>query len=316
MIIALETSSNGVFPAHAGMDRWSRTRPHGGLLCSPHTRGWTGGRHSSSAPGRRVPRTRGDGPRYFGGVCVVGDVFPAHAGMDRPAHASPCGGRWCSPHTRGWTASLDRLLSLLDRVPRTRGDGPSPLSRQAARRACSPHTRGWTGDRHLAIRIVGKCSPHTRGWTATRQVGHVTVRRVPRTRGDGPAGGSTALGGSWGVPRTRGDGPVSPGNRPESKDVFPAHAGMDRSVAARGRPGLWCSPHTRGWTDAKLAELQAQLVFPAHAGMDRARQLRGRGDVGVPRTRGDGPQFVSGDPNSEIVFPAHAGMDRPPLPAT
>ena len=156
------------FPAHAGMDpgrgsaaaRGSglpRTRgdgpvgKHGGIpdhTASPHTRGWTQKLLEAEAerlgfpahagmdpevhpmdPGRRrLPRTRGDGPRPAGrcgagcsasphtrGWTVIDGLvkrdglgFPAHAGMDLPA---------TSPTTRSC------------RLPRTRGDGPRPWRR-------------------------------------------------------------------------------------------------------------------------------------------------------------------------------------------
>ena len=133
------------FPAHAGMDppRRSgtacccglpRTRgdgpssgspPRGRRSASPHTRGWTHGRHE--------PVDRGDG-------------FPAHAGMDpksrsrRPADArlprtrgdGPASARRAarparaSPHTRGWTHQVQGGLLLLCGFPAHAGMDPRP----------------------------------------------------------------------------------------------------------------------------------------------------------------------------------------------
>ena len=156
------------FPAHAGMDPEKARRRHArlglprtrgdgpstscsgtrGQRASPHTRGWTadwrpqrGDRygfpaHAGMDPDEMLdsimehglPRTRGDGPRaphadaprraasphtrgwtlVWPSSTVLNAGFPAHAGMDpaRTAGATPC-----------------------VRLPRTRGDGPSPPSR-------------------------------------------------------------------------------------------------------------------------------------------------------------------------------------------
>ena len=116
-----------LFPAHAGMDR---------------------DKSEQSSSSRTVPRTRGDGPQWKGTKATIKPLFPAHAGMDRRPPSS--GGRTgsCSPHTRGWTGlsrspahyhALFPAHAGMDRpgsgwrpwhraVPRTRGDGPSPLS--------------------------------------------------------------------------------------------------------------------------------------------------------------------------------------------
>ena len=182
------------FPAHAGMDpngwpsstpwtRVPRTRGDGPLAFpmgaialggSPHTRGWT----------RRDP-----GPH------VIGGGFPAHAGMDPRWAGGRAGGtrvprtrgdgpvrqvRGCrtwrgSPHTRGWTLKRTRFRQPVSGfpahagmdppamgrrvgslgVPRTRGDGPSPLTVVVARWRGSPHTRGWTAD----PRLIHKAGP-------------------------------------------------------------------------------------------------------------------------------------------------------------
>ena len=173
----------GGFPAHAGMDPddgcpvsaaggLPRTRGDGPWTsstlrwvaeASPHTRGWTvyevrpyagvGGfpAHAGMdpSPGASVratpglPRTRGDGPRH-------GRLW---SGWPR-----------ASPHTRGWTCrqphscarctgfpahagmDLDPTAggALPQRLPRTRGDGPSRSPLLTGVPVASPHTRGWT----------------------------------------------------------------------------------------------------------------------------------------------------------------------------
>ncbi|MDB6134173.1 MAG: hypothetical protein JWM59_2416 [Verrucomicrobiales bacterium] len=113
----------GIFPAHAGMDR----KPPS---CRPSP--------------VRFPRPRGDGPAPVLRGNVVSEfspptrgwtarplrehgrrfVFPAHAGMDRPAE-NRAGGDVC--------------------FPRPRGDGPARFMRGETSAGFSPPTRGWTG---------------------------------------------------------------------------------------------------------------------------------------------------------------------------
>ena len=197
----------------AGRARLPRTRgdgPHDmcaadrGAGASPHTRGWTRRRHARGAarrgfpahagmdPGGHradrgrggLPRTRGDGP------------FPASAPAAMVA---------ASPHTRGWTHLFPEgvLLSAgfpahagMDpgsrggatrrgRLPRTRGDGPSPMTGRTPRRRASPHTRGWTraGPAH-----VGRARgfPAHAGMDPSWSCRASRTGRLPRTRGDGP----------------------------------------------------------------------------------------------------------------------------------
>ena len=255
------------FPAHAGMDpagrsrlrhgRWlPRTRGDGpcsvsptasNSAASPHTRGWT-------AAGR-LP-----------GDVVVG--FPAHAGMDPPARprTSPRsrlprtrgdGPRWCrwalgviraSPHTRGWTrpalqgvhrdlgfpahAGMDpsaiRASASSRWLPRTRGDGPGSPPGLAAAIAASPHTRGWT--RHVtAGRARDAGFPAHAGMDPPRSGGGRSGRRLPRTRGDGPATVTLTLRSALASPHTRGWTPR--GLHGDTRaGGFPAHAGMDPSL--------------------------------------------------------------------------------------
>ena len=160
---APRSGSNGVSPAHAGMDRllrlpvdrsWSfpRTRgdgpgrkPFSTLVAPfpPHTRGWTcverrvlspipvSPAHAGMDLVRAVreidhlcfPRTRGDGPPAQPSGSRRGGVSPAHAGMDR-------------------YQTLRRCVNSC--FPRTRGDGPGQERGSHWRHAFPPHTRGWT----------------------------------------------------------------------------------------------------------------------------------------------------------------------------
>ena len=374
------------FPAHAGMDprrargcRSSRRvpRPRGDgpattapnakvTLGSPPTRGWTRDHRRLDWPRRGfpahagmdptpstmaltttwVPRPRGDGPATLRAIARQGpgspptrgwtpDVarrhtgrrgFPAHAGMDPP----PAGGP--APCTR---------------VPRPRGDGPTPCPNCAQMTLGSPPTRGWTRvdfilpglDRgfpaHAGMDPPGQSSLLCPGW-------------VPRPRGDGPTPCPNCGKMTLGSPPTRG------WTRREARardrvDGFPAHAGMDPSKT-RCRPGsTWVprprgdgpcsarttfrhrpgSPPTRGWTPCHRSPSGSLRGFPAHAGMDRTGGASASSRRRVPRPRGDGPggqdgrrprhpgspptrgwtEYLAGRPAPERGFPAHSGMD-------
>ena len=375
------------FPAHAGMDphrpipdrsrdRLPRTRGDGPPLtaswrcsgpASPHTRGWTRASlfdrlwlagfpaHAgmdpsateSCSPLRRLPRTRGDGPR-----------------RQRRRWAS-CE---ASPHTRGWTHDLHVGVVLplgfpahagMDpkptipgveetRLPRTRGDGPLHMYSFVVIFRASPHTRGWTVYRETPRRF-------SRGFPAHAGMDPDAMRfgkppeRLPRTRGDGPSSRSPSTMTSRASPHTRG-WTLGGADRRESRDGFPAHAGMDLAVGpvhprarrlprTRGdgpRPSVsasgWsaASPHTRGWTPVDvLPQAAVEAGFPAHAGMDPRRASWTPAVARLPRTRGDGPAspicvsfYGRASPHTRgwtrvcrlayrcpHGFPAHAGMD-------
>jgi len=200
-----------VFPACAGMDRWSASRTRARARCSPRARGWT-------APG------------HGGGVRRA--VFPACAGMDRITGPTAIALSTCSPRARGWTVGRIVLYERGARVPRVRGDGPRTLIAHEPNRRRVPRVRGdgpvetLTCACALAVfpacagmdrparrsrRCPGWCSPRARGWTGRRRADLVATRRVPRVRGDGPYGADLDL--------------VKLG-------VFPACAGMDRGSAS------------------------------------------------------------------------------------
>ena len=342
--------------------RWPTTSRY---RASPHTRGWTrrlrlrrARQHGfpahagmdpatapSAVPSRRLPRTRGDGP----------------------PPPSPPTATQASPHTRGWTrrhrrptgtragfpahAGMDPGRCAAGRpgagLPRTRGDGPKRRLTGSGLRSASPHTRGWTLRFGRRSRLFGGFPAHA-GMDPSTRCPTRPVRRLPRTRGDGPGEGTMEWTERPASPHTRG----WTHRRQHLQAVrlgFPAHAGMDpvwqltrgqsrRLPRTRGDGphlrGRWrliweASPHTRGWT-----QLGAQLValdrgFPAHAGMDPTdvHYVYDRG--GLPRTRGDGPYELTvslvplrASPHTrgwtpepcptvpdDEGFPAHAGMD-------
>ena len=152
------------FPALAGMDPAPGVQglPRAGL---PRARGdGPPNRRSSSEAGAASPRSRG-WTRVAARAVPASEGFPALAGMDP---ASTCG----------------RQTSA--RLPRARGDGPCPLTREDSKMRASPRSRGWT-------RAGGEDMTYTIGFPAlagmdldmceTLSFG----RRLPRARGDGPS---------------------------------------------------------------------------------------------------------------------------------
>ena len=150
-------------PARAGMDRrrnslssaerrLPRTRGDGpisfldtslGVSAPPHARGWTGTSRASPrpapgsparagmdprasgcrAPGRRLPRTRGDGPHASGRLTVLALAPPHARGWTRffkPVHLCLRG----SPARAGMDRRSTPSGSPARWLPRTRGDGP------------------------------------------------------------------------------------------------------------------------------------------------------------------------------------------------
>ena len=172
--------------------------------------------------------------------------------------------------------------------------------------------------------------------------------RLPRTRGDGPAGSRSVTQAAGASPHTRGwtSQIVTPARRSSG---FPAHAGMDPYTTRRsGRqarlprtrgdgplaaaspvPSTWASPHTRGWTHVSHRPPDLRRGFPAHAGMDPSPGCCWATRARLPRTRGDGPRCsrcptrrLRASPHTRgwtlrhlrdgvehPGFPAHAGMD-------
>ena len=262
------------FPAHAGMDPCERPALARGL---PRTRGdgpigdgiVFAPPAASPRRGRRLPRTRGDGPpgRWTHDLHVLPLGFPAHAGMD------PKPDPVASPHTRGWTLGLTRIVASSSGLPRTRGDGP--CTEKAPRRfsrSASPHTRGWTP------------TPCCFGKPAT----------------------------SRGFPAHAGMDPGQ-GRRPMILEGFPAHAGMDRRPGfpargdgrgdrARRLPRTRPRDGSAHATHDRLPRTRGDGPDPASVVQDPPRRSRG-----LPRTRGDGPRRRGGRRTSTDRLPRTRG---------
>ena len=374
------------FPAHAGMDpsRWRtrcgsarlpRTRGDGPSwnvprpnisTASPHTRGWTRPAHRPHAARRGFPAHAGMDPWPFGRPIMTARL-PRTRGDGPYVMMIEAKRVVASPHTRGWTriglkvesltagfpahAGMDpdtvfgRVIS--SRLPRTRGDGPVTTAAGAAGSAASPHTRGWTvEDARLAVRALG--FPAHAGMDPHAQCYHENVKRLPRTRGDGPTCGLSLRCSRAASPHTRGWTQIGQVGVRRALG-FPAHAGMDRTrrpsrrshrrlPRTRGDGPRYsryahcpapASPHTRGWTLTSSVDHGLHGGFPAHAGMDPSRTTQKGTSHRLPRTRGDGPTSrskpyvvpvasphtrgwtseVGGQGRVIEGFPAHAGMD-------
>ena len=233
-------------------------------------------------------------------------------------------------------------------IPRTRGDGPDLLRGLALHPRDSPHPRGWTLDGG-AISASEWGFPAPAGMDPPARRSSPGCRRIPRTRGDGPAGPVRRRRCRRDSPHPRGWTSVWP-PAGRARIGFPAPAGMDPDMDAAGVPRHGIprtrgdgpdaahavsqtqvdSPHPRGWTRGDVRVLVGGDGFPAPAGMDPARRTSAPSRSGIPRTRGDGPiRAVMSDvldkdsPHprgwtcatlsavaSRDGFPAPAGMDR------
>jgi len=219
----LEPDENRVFPAHAGVLRRHRLiTPHSDK-CSPRTRGCSGQDGSRKQGGRvfpahagvlrrfarqirhcwSVPRARGGAPVAM--VITAGhvDVFPAHAGVLRSVTPRGWSQTWCSPRTRGCSASRLYLVEIHPCSPRTRGcSGRLRFARRIGRvfPAHAGVLRG-TGKRRLR---GASCSPRTRGCSVRDPARSRFGVGVPRARGGAPTCALTMKRKPLCSPRTRG----------------------------------------------------------------------------------------------------------------
>ncbi len=237
----------------------------------------------------------------------------------------------------------------LNRLPRSRGDGP-PIAGAVYRFVtAAPLTRGWTllagSFRHPlhgcpahagmdptapAVRWWAmRAAPLTRGWTQRHQRHHGCVPGCPAHAGMDPCPAVTSKRVARAAPLTRGWTPVH-AHRGRQRRGCPAHAGMDPLAAgawewsarlprSRGdgpstgssRPRLRpAAPLTRGWTPDRAQQGQAEPGCPAHAGMDPTAPTPPAPRWRLPRSRGDGPDALRAVLTTDEAAPLTRGWTR------
>ena len=273
-----------------------------------------------------LPRPRGDGPQAELLGTTSQEAPPPTRGWTQ-ADEAVVGGDPGSPAHAGMDLCRSRWRTHTPRLPRPRGDGPTPYQSDGIVFGAPPPTRGWTaGGDGAAPGRAG--SPAHAGmdprWSRCPSAGS----RLPRPRGDGPQVVMAQLQAAQAPPPTRGW--TSRGRGPDHGDAgSPAHAGMDpaRETGARSRGWL---PRPRG--DGPIAprgERAPSTAPPPTRGWTVLLDELRRGADGSPRPRGDGPLlFAAADlpilappptrgwTRVEYVLrarqagsPAHAGMD-------
>ena len=239
----------------------STSIPHS-LVAPPHTRGWTRrgqqpNRDGDGSPAHAgmdlilpslysasvwLPRTRGDGPLTAYTITVATEAPPHTRGWT--------GGRraWCargagSPAHAGMDPARTSSGTKMQRLPRTRGDGPTLQAQLELLLGAPPHTRGWTLSRvswfHSSLG-----SPAHAGMDPRSLPRRSGTARLPRTRGDGPHGGERLEDVPKAPPHTRG------WTRLQRRQALgragsPAHAGMDLTPMTVSPVMTWL-PRTRG----------------------------------------------------------------------
>ena len=272
---------------------------------SPHPRGWTpwplwadGAAAGFPAPAgmdprrdrplarqRRLPRTRGDGPRR--GVYTLSEsgASPHPRGWTRPQRRRRLA-RGGFPAPAGMDLDPPPRHPLGGRLPRTRGDGPWYGGGATTGPAASPHPRGWTPCSPRCT-SAGTGFPAPAGMDRDHRWPRKWPRRLPRTRGDGPRIRVAPAGSIQASPHPRGWTPQAQ-HVPDIGRGFPAPAGMDPTrhgrccmtawlprtrgdgpeAGRRTRVAYTASPHPRGWTPAEVPAHRRRRGFPAPAGMD------------------------------------------------
>ncbi len=316
--------------------------------CSPLARGWSVA-HGPRALARRVlparagmvlsrtprlrrrsraPRSRGDGPGLAVEQLLIEGCSPLARGWS-PTGTTPSSPGSVLPARAGMVSPAPSRDARGPGAPRSRGDGPyiSPLFFTSP--GCSPLARGWSHELEQSEAQV-LVLPARAGMVPVGPYLPGEVGGAPRSRGDGPASGSSRRESGWCSPLARGWSRADAMMR-RATFVLPARAGMvplrrsgstPRRRAPRSRgdgPASGprtasappCSPLARGWS--RLAAVREALarVLPARAGMVRTRTAPRRCSSRAPRSRGDGPPIGRLVAAGECVLPARAGMVRP-----
>ncbi len=236
-------------------------------------------------------------------------------------------------------------------LPRMRGDRPIRPCLHGLRRRFTPHARGSTW-RSAACDSDNTVYPACAGIDPKFLCLFISKLRLPRMRGDRPAGARNWLRSQPFTPHARGS-TLTRWKRIFSEMVYPACAGIDPCHVHGGgtpqclprmrgdrpqvlRPWQWplpFTPHARGSTWVDTIIRHCRNVYPACAGIDRSQPRGKGGDFSLPRMRGDRPRMVflcfhsnsftpharGSTPRTALpgacapVYPACAGID-PRLP--
>ncbi len=218
---ASRTTSGRVSPAHAGIDRLRARR-----------RAWPG----------RLPRPRGDRPRFFPSTMKPFTSPPPTRGSTR-AEPVDCFPNKVSPAHAGIDRHLRRPLRVRGRLPRPRGDRPGITFEQVEALRSPPPTRGSTSSRS-PLAWPSSVSPAHAGIDLASSTALQSSRGLPRPRGDRPG---IRVPPDWRAespPPTRGSTRRA-GGAPQIKVVSPAHAGIDRP-GIQPSPPRWRLPRPRG----------------------------------------------------------------------
>ncbi len=265
---ALEGTALAGSPAHAGMVPLDTLEDHAeaGLPRSrgdgppeikakiaahtapPLTRGWSPDDRSSNARSDGSPAHAGMVPTPAARAARIHAAPPLTRGWSRPDvnARDRCHG---SPAHAGMVPGLFYWAMTSSRLPRSRGDGPRGVAVLRGALKAPPLTRGWSPC--CAARVSFSAgSPAHAGMVPSGRSLRSTAKRLPRSRGDGPASSQTFPSAAMAPPLTRGWSHRAPG-RGGLRDGSPAHAGM---VPSRSPP---IARHAR----LPRAEAGARLVF-------------------------------------------------------
>ena len=172
-------------------------------------------------------------------------------------------------------------------------------------------------------------SPAHAGIDPRRKEPGMAGSRLPRSRGDRPAGVTLALPVVLAPPLTRGS---TRHNLPHPLPPIgsPAHAGIDPICTSRWPTARWlprsrgdrplptsqggadvvAPPLTRGSTRRRYRRRHAPSGSPAHAGIDPYRPRSGTHRRRLPRSRGDRPLFAYRETLMRTAPPLTRGSTR------
>ncbi len=173
----------------------------------------------------RLPRARGDRPYLRDTMWKRVEAAPRTRGST-PADGSPAGCRLGCPAHAGIDPAWISLPSLLERLPRARGDRPHVPATPGLVVGAAPRTRGSTFTLLQAVTSHPGCPAHAGiDPPGASRVG--PIPGLPRARGDRPANHFSYGMTKRAAPRTRGS---TLRTFPVRRYALgcPAHAGIDR----------------------------------------------------------------------------------------